>query len=190
MTTGRTASQKKNSKTSSTGPVQSQTSGLIGFVGLGIMGSAMSSNMLKAGFQVCGFDPSAPARKNFRASGGRPCKDAGAVAALTQVIIFSLPSPDALMQAAEAVAASARKGLVVIETSTFAIQDKQAARAVLAKKGVVMLDCPLSGTGAQARRKDLTVYSSGPAKVVQQLKPVFEGFAKANYYLGEFGNGM
>ena len=190
MTTGRTASQKKNSKTSSTGPVQSQTSGLIGFVGLGIMGSAMSSNMLKAGFQVCGFDPSAPARKNFRASGGRPCKDAGAVAALTQVIIFSLPSPDALMQAAEAVAASARKGLVVIETSTFAIQDKQAARDVLAKKGVIMLDCPLSGTGAQARRKDLTVYSSGPAKVVQQLKPVFEGFAKANYYLGEFGNGM
>ncbi|MFZ9297448.1 MAG: NAD(P)-dependent oxidoreductase [Hylemonella sp.] len=190
MTTGPKASKKTAPVKSSTSQASKPASQLIGFVGLGIMGSAMSANMLKAGFRVCGYDPSAPARKNFRAAGGSPCKNASEVAARTGVIVFSLPNPAALMQAAEAVAATASKGLVVIETSTFDIQDKQAARAVLAKKGVVMLDCPLSGTGAQARRKDLTVYSSGPAKVVQQLKPVFEGFAKANYYLGEFGNGM
>lgn len=171
-------------------PSTIESGALIGFVGLGIMGSAMSANLMKAGFRACGFDPVAAARKSFKASGGEPCKDAGAVAARTDVIIFSLPHPQALMQASEAVAADGRKGLVVIETSTFDIEDKQAARKLLAAHGMVMLDCPLSGTGAQARRKDLTVYSSGPAKVVQQLKPVFEGFTKANYYLGEFGNGM
>jgi len=167
-----------------------QNSKPIGFVGLGIMGSAMSSNMVKAGFKVCGFDPLPAARKSFRAQGGVVCKDAAEVASSVDVVVFSLPNPDALMSTSRAVALRARKGLVVIETSTFDVEDKMAARAVLAARGVVMLDCPLSGTGAQARLKDLTVYSSGPAKVVQQLKPVFEGFSKANYYLGEFGNGM
>lgn len=163
---------------------------MVGFVGLGIMGSAMSGNMIKAGFQACGYDPVAAARKSFKQSGGLPCKDVAEVAARAEVMVFSLPHAEALMAASHALAASGRKGQVVIETSTFDIQDKLAARDVLAARGITMLDCPLSGTGAQARRKDLTVYSSGPAKVVQRLKPVFAGFSKANYYLGEFGNGM
>jgi 3-hydroxyisobutyrate dehydrogenase-like beta-hydroxyacid dehydrogenase len=53
-----------------------------------------------------------------------------------------------------------------------------------------MLDCPLSGTGAQAVHKDLTVYASGPKAAIKQLAPVFEGFSKRTFNLGAFGNGM
>jgi len=162
----------------------------VGLLGLGIMGSAMAGNLMKAGFVVLGFDPSAPARQRFRVAGGKVCTDALAVARGAQVIITSLPSAAALMDTATAVAAAAARGLLVVETSTLDIADKEAARRVLAAQGVVLLDCPLSGTGAQAIRKDLTVYASGPAATIKRLQAVFDGFSKAQFSLGAFGNGM
>jgi len=163
---------------------------MIGFLGLGIMGSAMSANLVKAGFEVLGFDPSDTARLRLAQAGGRPLASAAEVAAQADVIICSLPNGVALMVAATAIAAARPKSLVVVEASTLDIQDKMAERDLLAASGVVLLDCPLSGTGAQAVLKDLSIYSSGPPEVVARLAPVFGGFAKANYYLGEFGNGM
>lgn len=162
----------------------------VGLLGLGIMGSAMAGNLMKAGFAVCGYDPSAPARKAFKAAGGSVCADAQAVARQAQVVITALPSPGALMDSAHALAAAAPKGLLVVETSTLDIADKEAARRILAARGVVLLDCPLSGTGAQAQRKDLTVYASGPAAAIRRLQPVFDGFSKSQFNLGAFGNGM
>ena len=154
------------------------------------MGSAMAANLVKAGFTVCGYDPSAAARRALRAAGGQPCADAKAVAATVQVVITSLPSPQALLDSAQALAAGAVAGLLVVETSTLDGSDKEAARRLLAARGVVMLDCPLSGTGAQAARKDVTVYASGPTTAIRRLAPVFQGFAKAHFDLGAFGNGM
>jgi 3-hydroxyisobutyrate dehydrogenase-like beta-hydroxyacid dehydrogenase len=106
------------------------------------------------------------------------------------VVICSLPSAAALLETAGILARVGRKGLLVIETSTLDIKDKEAARDIMAKKGVVLLDCPLSGTGAQAARKDLTVYASGAKADIRRLAPVFEGFSKAHFDLGAFGNGM
>jgi 3-hydroxyisobutyrate dehydrogenase-like beta-hydroxyacid dehydrogenase len=177
---------KGSVKTSPTKPASTR----IGFLGLGIMGSAMSGNLLKAGFSVCGFDPSDAACARLKKAGGTPCANMGEVATQVDVIIASLPHAQALFDAANAVAHTGKKGLIVVDTSTLDIDDKVTAQMILAKQGITLLDCPLSGTGAQAVRKDLSVYSSGPAKAVQQLAPVFAGFAKANYYLGEFGNGM
>jgi len=162
----------------------------VGFLGLGIMGSAMAGNLMKAGFEVHGFDPTAKARQRFKSAGGHVSKDAAELVRSVDVIITSLPSPDALIETANVLARAGRKGLLVIETSTLDIKDKEAARDVMAKKGVTLLDCPLSGTGAQAARKDLTVYASGPAADIRRLVPVFEGFSKAHFDLGPFGNGM
>jgi 3-hydroxyisobutyrate dehydrogenase-like beta-hydroxyacid dehydrogenase len=66
---------------------------------------------------------------------------------------------------------------------------KEAARDVLAKRGVIVLDCPLSGTGAQARVKDLLIYVSGDRAAYRKSVPVLEGFTSANYYVGPFGSG-
>ncbi len=162
----------------------------VGVVGLGIMGSAMANNLMRAGFEVHGFDASPAARQRFRAAGGRLCKDAGTLAQTVEVVICSLPSAAALMTTAQHIAAVAGRGLPVVETSTLDITDKEAARKVLAARGVVLLDCPLSGTGAQALNKDLTVYISGPAAAAKPLTAVFEGFARSHFHLGVFGNGM
>jgi 3-hydroxyisobutyrate dehydrogenase-like beta-hydroxyacid dehydrogenase len=53
-----------------------------------------------------------------------------------------------------------------------------------------MLDCPLSGTGAQARTKDLVVYASGDAQAINAMMAVFAGFSRQAHDLGAFGNGM
>ncbi len=162
----------------------------VGMVGLGIMGSAMASNLSKDGFGVWGYDPSAAARKALKAMGGKVCKSAGELTAKVDVIITSLPSAEALQLAAEDIATNAPKGLIVIETSTLDIADKRRARDFLAKSGAVLLDCPLSGTGAQAAQKDLTIYASGPAAAIRKVEPVFKGFTSAQFNLGAFGNGM
>jgi len=78
---------------------------------------------------------------------------------------------------------------VIAELSTFSLADKTAAEAALRAAGHVMLDCPLSGTGAQARVKDLVVYASGERKAFLKVKPYLPGFSRAHYYVGEFGNG-
>ena len=162
----------------------------VGVLGLGIMGSAMAGNLMKAGFTVFGFDPVAAARARHRAAGGRVCADPAALAREVDLMISSLPSAAALQDCARLIAGADAKGLVIAETSTLDIEDKRAARDVLARGGVTLLDCPLSGTGAQAARKDLTVYASGPARAIQRMQPVFEGMSREQFNLGAFGNGM
>ena len=162
----------------------------IGMIGVGIMGLAMATNLVKAGFEVCGYDPNPQARKRLKAAGARPLKNARVVAANADVIICALPSPEALHEAVHHIASSGHLHLVVMETSTLDVNDKKAARDILKAQSIVMLDCPLSGTGAQAVVKDLTVYASGPPSVIRQMAPVFDGFAKNCFDLGAFGNGM
>ena len=79
---------------------------------------------------------------------------------------------------------------MIAELSTFALADKTAAEDALRAAGHTMLDCPLSGTGAQARVKDLIVYASGDAQAIQALMPLFADFSRGAHDLGAFGNGM
>ncbi len=147
----------------------------VGVIGLGIMGSAMAANLARARFEVQGYDV-VPKR--------------GAMRSIAQidapVVITSLPGGEALMETA---AKLQGRNAIVIETSTLPIEDKLRARDVLAAKGIVLLDCPLSGTGAQAKTKDLVVLGSGERKAFNKVVPVLKGFARSHHYLGELGNG-
>jgi 3-hydroxyisobutyrate dehydrogenase-like beta-hydroxyacid dehydrogenase len=158
----------------------------IGVIGLGIMGSAMATNLAKAGFRVHGYDIVPARRAALKKAGGVPETSIAKVARAAEVLITSLPSVAALHDVAGDLNA---KGRVVMETSTLPIDEKERARETLAKKGIVLLDCPLSGTGAQARAKDLVVYASGERKAFARAQPFMPGFSRAHHYLGAFGNG-
>jgi putative dehydrogenase len=161
----------------------------VGMIGLGIMGSAMSANLTRAGFRVAGFDVVPRRRAEHARSGGIAARSPREVARRADIIITSLPSADALARTAAELTQSAGRGAIVIETSTLPIPVKEAARDVLAKRGVILLDCPLSGTGAQARVKDLLIYVSGDRAAYRKIITVLQGFTSANYYVGPFGNG-
>mgnify|MGYP003349117769 CR=1 FL=1 len=125
-------------------------------------------------------------------SGGAVAPSAAAVAAANRIVITSLPSYGAFEAALfgrDGIAAGARRGTIVIEASTLPLAMKENARKRFAKIGVTMLDCPISGTGAQAAAKDISVYASGDAVAVKRCEPVFKGFARSMHYCGEFGNG-
>jgi 3-hydroxyisobutyrate dehydrogenase-like beta-hydroxyacid dehydrogenase len=164
----------------------------VGVIGLGIMGGAMSANLVDGGFAVSGYDVDPAACERFGAKGGEIATSPEAVAQQAGIVITSLPSPGALedvVNGEDGLVAGGRKGLVVIETSTLAIEDKQRAHDTLAATGITMLDCPLSGTGAQAVTKDLLVYASGERSAFEKCVPVLDGFARGHHYVGAFGNG-
>ena len=128
----------------------------VGVVGLGIMGSAMAANLARARFTVQGYDV---VRKR------------GAVRSLADidapVVVTSLPSSEALFDTCRGLTHKC----IVIETSTLPLEDKLEARRLL--KPGTLLDCPLSGTGAQAKTKDLVVLGSGDKKAFGK-----EGFGR------------
>jgi len=161
----------------------------VGMIGLGIMGSAMAGNLLRAGFKVIGYDPVAACKKRHREAGGIVADSAQGVARSARIVITSLPSAEALAAVAREISGKRSKNLIVIETSTLPIPVKEAARKRLAAAGVTLLDCPLSGTGAQARVKDLIVYGSGDQAAFKRTFPVLKGFSRGHYYVGKFGNG-
>src|SRR4051812_14126878 len=162
-----------------------QTGKSVGVIGLGIMGSAMSANLAKAGFKVHGYDIATKARAALKRSGGFPASSAAEVVSKATVVITSLPSAEALHAVCEEIEGKA----IVVETSTLPIEDKIRARDTLKRKGIVLLDCPLSGTGAQARTGDLTVYGSGDHASFKRTIPILKGFSRGQYFVGEFGNG-
>jgi 3-hydroxyisobutyrate dehydrogenase-like beta-hydroxyacid dehydrogenase len=163
--------------------------GKVGVVGLGIMGSSFARNLLADGWRVIGYDIDPARRRMLARAGVEIAPDARTLAAAVPVIITSLPKPAALAVTVAAVAAARVPPRIVIEASTFTLEDKLAAEKVLRKAGHTMLDCPVSGTGAQARTKDLMVYASGDSKAIKRLKPLFAGFTRGMHDLGAFGNG-
>jgi putative dehydrogenase len=161
----------------------------VGMIGLGIMGSAMSGNLLKSGFHVIGYDVLPERLRALERGGGAAARDCVEVASHAAIMLTSLPSAEALLETANALGSAAQANSIVIETSTLPIAVKEEARKRLAVRGVTLLDCPLSGTGAQARHKDLIVYASGDRNAYTRTTEVMDGFARAHYYVGEFGAG-
>jgi len=158
-------------------------------VGLGIMGSAMAGHLLGAGHHVLGHDVAEERAQLLASSGGTPLGAAAEVARRTDIVITSLPSAPAAEQVCTELASAAHAGLVVVETSTLPALVKERCRVLLEEAGGILLDCPLSGTGAQALDRDVVVYGSGDETAFEQARSVMEAFARSVRYLGPFGRG-
>ena len=166
-----------------------KTKGTVGVIGLGIMGGAFAKNLVAAGWRVIGYDISAAKRREAQRAGVEIANNAAAVAAAAPIILTSLPKPQALLDTAREIAAAKLKGKVVAEMSTFTISDKEKAERVLRKAGHTLIDCPVSGTGSQAKTRDLVFYASGDTKAIARLRPVLMGFGRHVFDVGQFGNG-
>jgi 3-hydroxyisobutyrate dehydrogenase-like beta-hydroxyacid dehydrogenase len=162
----------------------------VGLIGVGIMGSAIAGNLLGPDMTVIGFDSAADRRAALAAMGGQAAASAAAVAGAAEIVLTSLPSSAALEETVAAILARPPgRELVVAELSTLPIETKLRCRDALAGAGIAMLDCPLSGTGAQALNRDLVVYASGDRAAFDRSAPVFARFSRSSHYLGAFGNG-
>jgi 3-hydroxyisobutyrate dehydrogenase-like beta-hydroxyacid dehydrogenase len=164
--------------------------GPVGVIGLGNMGGAMSTNLIKDGFEIYGADPVAEKCEALTKAGGTALNNACEVAKRCRYIIMSLPSYGAFNAVSADLAESCENGTIILETSTMPIELKLQAQKLLAGHGIILLDAPLSGTGAQAKNKDLVVLGSGDKEAYEKCIPIINGFARSEYFLGDFGNGM
>ena len=166
--------------------------GEVGVVGLGTMGGQIARHLLAAGYRVTGRDV-VPDRAEALASMGATCADSAAeVAERADTVIVSLPTAAAFEEVIgghDGVAQVARPGLAIVETSTLPLAVKDRARRLLEDSGATLLDCPISGTGAQLRTKDVVVYASGDTAALARVEPVLAAFSRDWVDLGAFGNG-
>lgn len=161
----------------------------VGIIGLGIMGGAIARNLVERGWRVIGFDTDAAKRTELATANVIIADDVAQVTRDAPTIMTSLPTPAAVEKVAQAIASSEQPPRIVIELSTLALADKLRFESILKQAGHIALDCPLSGTGAQAKMRDLVVYASGDSNAIARCADLFADFAKQSADLGAFGNG-
>ena len=152
------------------------------------MGGAFARNLVAGGWTVIGYDTEAARNAEAKAAGVEIAHSAEAVAETAADIITSLPTPRAVLDTAEVIARARRRPHRGRGQHALA-RRQDGFKAILEKAGHTALDCPMSGTGAQAAVKDLVVYASGDSAAIARLEPAFLGFARKVYDLGAYGNG-
>ena len=162
---------------------------IVGIIGLGIMGGAIARNLVDRAWRVIGFDIDATRRAELGLAGVTIAADVGQVVRDAPVVMTSLPTPEAVADAAQTIAKSGQSPRIVVELSTLTLADKLSFESILSRAGHIALDCPLSGTGAQAKNRDLVVYASGDSNAIAQCESLFADFAKQSADLGKYGNG-
>jgi len=163
----------------------------ISVVGLGIMGSAISRHLIEASYLVVGFDIDARRCREAEGWGVSIADDAASSIAAADLALTSLPSDAALDEVVADVASRVKNGkpAVIADLSTLSLACKIRNRDLLSKAGIEFLDCPISGTGAQAKTKDIVIYASGDKVKYDGCSAVFSDFSCNSRYLGAFGNG-
>ena len=163
----------------------------VGIVGVGIMGGSYARHLIDAGFDIVAHDLNEDALRRVEALGGKRAATPAEVGERASVVLTSIPTTTAL----EAVIldkdglAGSTGTFIVIELSTMPLALKERCRTALATTGKTVLDCPVSGTGAQAAVKDLIVFGSGDRAAYDKVLPILAGFSRKQQYLGEFGQG-
>ena len=160
----------------------------IGFIGLGIMGSPMAANLVKAGFEVTGHTRSRPGLDRLAAAGGWPASSVAEAVAGADAVITVLPdAPDveAVLLGPDGVFARAEPGALVIDMSTIS---PGAARALAERRR--MLDAPVSGGERGAIEGKLSIMAGGAADDFAAALPVFAAMGTTIVHVGPSGAGQ
>lgn len=164
----------------------------VGFIGLGVLGSAIAANLVDGGHDVLGFDVSAKARQVGSDSGVSEAASISQVASDCAIIFTCLPNAQALTEVvslSDGLGSVDHDGQIIIELSTLALADKETACATLTDAGRRVLDCPVSGNRIMALKKGLTAFCSGDHDDYLAVRDTLMSFCKKEHYVGTFGNG-
>ena len=149
----------------------------IGFIGIGIMGLPIAKNLLKADYSLIGYDLNKKTLTNLVTEGAQEGTSCAHVAQNCDVIITMLPdSPDVqqAVLAEKGVIKGVRKGQILIDMSSIAPLVSQSIAKELEKKGVDMLDAPVSGGQEKAQFGTLAIMAGGKEEIFNQCKPILE----------------
>src|SRR5262245_32468427 len=165
----------------------------IGFIGLGNMGLPMAQNLLKAGHTVAGVDVSSAAVDKLKASGGTGVETAKSAAARADVVITMLPSGKEVREVylgSSGIIENANAGTLLIDCSTIDVETSRAVASKADKKGLLMLDAPVSGGVGGATAATLTFMVGGSAQAFTRAESILQKMGKTIVHAGGAGNGQ
>jgi len=165
----------------------------IGFIGPGIMGRPMVLNLRKAGFPVWVYGRRAETLKPLTDAGATASaspKDVAAAADITVVMVSDTPDVEQVIFGDNGIVHGARRGSVVVDMSTISPSATRQFATDLAKRGVEMLDAPVSGGEAGAINATLSIMVGGKPEVFARAKPMFEAMGKNIVHIGDHGSGQ
>jgi 3-hydroxyisobutyrate dehydrogenase len=160
----------------------------VGFVGVGKIGLPISENLVKSGYRVLGYRRGSLAE--FEKVGGVAARSPADIGAQTDIVFSCLPSSQALeevVQGANGLLASARRGQVIVELGSHPVPDKERHVAPLAAKGAVFLDGEVSGTPGMVSARKAVIYLAGDKEACAKVERYVQGFADSCLYFGKFG---
>lgn len=164
----------------------------VGFIGLGIMGKPMSKNLLKAGYELVIFDFNKDAVNEVAGCGAVAVNSAREVAEQCEVVITMVPNSPHVRAAVlgeNGVADGAKPGTVLIDMSSIDPTESKAIGAELAKKGIDMLDAPVSGGEPKAIDGTLSVMVGGKKELFDKYYDMLMVMAGSVVYVGGLGSG-
>lgn len=164
----------------------------VGFIGLGNMGQPMAANILDAGHPLTVHDTRRLTGRELEAAGATWADDPKAVAVRSEVVFTSLPGTEAVEQVLlgdDGVFASLAEGLTCVDTSTIAPAAARRISALGAKRGLRVLDAPVSGGIFGARDASLTLFVGGDAADLERVQPVLETIGGKIVHAGPAGSG-
>jgi 3-hydroxyisobutyrate dehydrogenase-like beta-hydroxyacid dehydrogenase len=156
----------------------------IGIFGLGLIGSAVARRLIGAGHIVHGFDPDPARGVALESLGGKPCS-------ATQVwdadVIFSCVFDTDQLAAVIEMAPNAEK--VLVSVSTCDPDQMQGLADAAAKRGVVLIEAPVSGTSRALSNGDVLLLVAGDEGAVEQIAPILTAMSRQYMHVGKIGNG-
>lgn len=164
----------------------------IGFIGVGAMGKPMTTNLLRAGYDLTVYDINQEAVQELVALGARAAASPAQLAQGKDVVITMLPNAKIVattMEGPEGVFAGAAPGTIIIDMSSVAPGDTKNMAAKAEKLGLSYLDAPVSGGVAGAAKGTLTIMVGGPAETVNRVKEILEVLGQKIYHVGPVGSG-
>lgn len=165
----------------------------IGFIGLGNMGLPMAVNLIKAGHQVEGVDVNPASLEKLKSAGGTTVEFVKVAASRADVVITMLPSGKevrAVYLGAGGIIENANAGTLLIDCSTIDVESARAVAADAEKKGLLMLDAPVSGGVGGATAATLTFMVGGSAQAFTRAESILQKMGKTIVHAGGAGNGQ
>ena len=165
----------------------------VGFIGLGIMGKPMARNLTKAGYSLVVHNRSRGAVDELTKEGAQSATSAKEVATRSEVVITMLPdSPDveSVYTGGNGIFAGAKAGMLLIDMSTISPIVSRNLAQEAEKRGIDMIDAPVSGGEAGAIGATLSIMIGGKASAVERAMPVFQTLGKNIVHVGDTGAGQ
>ena len=164
----------------------------IGSIGLGAMGGSYARFLIEDNYTVYGVDPDTQNAEIFMSLGGVLLNNISELLDKSNIIILSLPTIPIFKEVINEIELNGKSNepKILIDMNTISLDDKIETKNKLDKLNINMVDAPVSGTGAQAKVKDIVVMSSGDKIIIDECEDIFKSFSKQNIYVGEFGNGI